>query len=78
MKKLYFLLLTILMTTVSFGQVLDENFDYGTTGGDLTTASGGAWVQHSGSADPVAYVSAPTSLTMAGYPSSGIGGHATY
>jgi len=78
MKKLYFLLFTILISSLSYGQVLNENFDYGTTGGDLTTASGGAWVQHSGTTAPVAYVAAPTSLTMAGYPSSGIGGHATY
>ena len=78
MKKIYFLLLSCLITSASFGQVLEENFDYGTTAGDLTTISGGAWVQHSGSADPVAYVAAPTSLMMTGYPSSGIGGHATY
>jgi hypothetical protein len=78
MKKLYFLLLTILISSASFAQVLAEDFDYGMTGGDLTTASGGAWVQHSGSSAPVAYVAAPTSLTMAGYPSSGVGGHATY
>jgi hypothetical protein len=78
MKKIYFLFLTILITSHVFGQVLTENFDYGTTGGDLTAVSGGAWVQHSGSSGPVAYVAAPTSLTMAGYPSSGIGGHATY
>ena len=76
MKKLYFLLLTILMTSVASGQVLDENFDYGTTAGDLTTASGGAWAQHSGSANPVQYLATP-SLTMTGYPSSGIGGHAS-
>jgi len=67
-----------LITNFSYGQVLNENFDYGMTGGDLTTASGGAWVQHSGSADPVTYIAAPTSLTMADYPSSGVGGHATY
>ncbi|MBQ0787557.1 MAG: T9SS type A sorting domain-containing protein [Oceanihabitans sp.] len=78
MKKIYFLLLTILMTSFTFGQVLTENFDYGTTAGDLTTASGGAWVQHSGSTAPVAYVAAPTSLTMTSYPASGVGGHATY
>ena len=78
MKKIYLILLLFCFGLVSTAQVLDENFDYGTTGGDLTTASGGLWVQHSGSADPVAYVAAPTSLTMAGYPSSGIGGHATF
>ena len=78
MIKNYLLLVALLISTVSFGQVLVEDFDYGMTGGDLTTASSGAWVQHSGSSGPVAYVAAPTSLTMTGYPSSGIGGHATY
>ncbi|WP_053002268.1 T9SS type A sorting domain-containing protein [Kordia jejudonensis] len=76
MIKNYFLLVALLISSVSFAQVLEENFDYGMTNGDLTTASGGAWAQHSGSADPVQYVATP-SLTMAGYPSSGIGGHAS-
>ncbi|WP_430411541.1 T9SS type A sorting domain-containing protein [Kordia sp.] len=76
MTKNYFLLVALLISSLSFGQVLEENFDYGMTDGDLTAASGGAWVQHSGSADPVQYVATP-SLTMAGYPSSGIGGHAS-
>ena len=78
MIKNYFLLIALLISSLSFGQVLEENFDYGMTGGDLTAASGGAWVQHSGSTGPVAYVAAPSSLTMTGYPSSGIGGHATF
>ncbi|MFK7750832.1 MAG: T9SS type A sorting domain-containing protein [Kordia sp.] len=77
MIKNYFLLIALFISCISFGQVLDENFDYGMTGGDLTTASGGAWVQHSGSSAPVQYVATP-SLTMTGYPSSGIGGHATF
>ena len=76
MKKLYFLSI-LLISAVSYGQVLEENFDYGMTGGDLTSASGGLWVQHSGSADPVAYVPTP-SLTMTDYPSSGIGGHVSF
>jgi hypothetical protein len=78
MKKIYFLLFSILISTASFGQILAEDFDYGTTAGDLTTASGGAWVQHSGSTGPVAYVAEPSSLTMAGYPSSGVGGSASF
>ena len=77
MIKNYLLLVALLISTVSFGQILAEDFDYGMTGGDLTAVSGGAWVQHSGSADPVQYVPTP-SLTMAGYPSSGVGGHAAY
>ncbi|WP_298520133.1 T9SS type A sorting domain-containing protein [uncultured Kordia sp.] len=76
MMKNYFLLVALLISSLSFGQVLEENFDYGMTNGDLTAASGGAWAQHSGSADPVQYVATP-SLTMTGYPSSGIGGHAS-
>lgn len=78
MIKNYLLLVALLISTVSFGQVLVEDFDYGMTGGDLTTASSDAWVQHSGSSGPVAYVAAPSGLTMTGYPSSGIGGHATF
>jgi len=74
MNKNYFLLVALLISSLSFGQVLEENFDYGMTNGDLTAASGGAWAQHSGTSDPVQYVATP-SLTMTGYPSSGIGGH---
>ncbi|AXG68401.1 hypothetical protein KORDIASMS9_00616 [Kordia sp. SMS9] len=77
MNKNYFLLIALLISSLSFGQVLEENFDYGMTGGDLTAVSGGAWVQHSGSTGPVQYVATP-SLTMAGYPSSGIGGHVAF
>jgi hypothetical protein len=76
MIKNYLLLAAFLISSLSFGQVLEENFDYGMTDGDLTAVSGGAWVQHSGSAGPVQYISTP-SLTMTGYPSSGIGGHAS-
>jgi hypothetical protein len=77
MNKNYFLLIALLISSLSFAQVLEENFDYGMTGGDLTAVSGGAWVQHSGSSGPVQYVATP-SLTMAGYPSSGIGGHVAF
>ena len=51
-----------------------ENFNYGSTAGDLTTVSGGVWVNHSG-ATPVGY--ATSSLSMAGYSSSGVGGSVT-
>jgi len=79
MKKFYFLLLTLLtlLTTVSisFGQtIITENFDYGAVAGGLVAQSGGIWAQHSGST-AVGY--ATTSLTMTGYPSSGVGGSAT-
>lgn len=51
-----------------------ENFNYGSTTGDLTTVSGGVWENHSG-ATPLAY--ATTSLSMTGYSSSSIGGSAS-
>ncbi|MCB0445362.1 MAG: T9SS type A sorting domain-containing protein, partial [Gelidibacter sp.] len=53
---------------------LYENFNYGSSAGDLTAVSGGNWVNHSGST-PVGY--ATTSLSMSGYASSGVGGSAT-
>ncbi|MCF6279903.1 MAG: T9SS type A sorting domain-containing protein [Flavobacteriaceae bacterium] len=75
MKKNYFLLLTLLISVVSFGQtIITENFDYGAVAGDLVAQSGGIWASHSGST-AVGY--ATTSLTMASYPSSGVGGSAT-
>mgnify|MGYP001812925940 CR=1 FL=1 len=58
----------VVSPTVSF----EENFDYGATAGDLTTISGGAWVNHSGASNQLAY--STESLTMDGYPSSNIGG----
>ena len=75
MKKNYiFTLLITLTTAVSFGQALvAEDFDYGASSGDLTAVSSGTWVNHSGTT-VVAY--ATTGLTMAGYPSSGVGGSA--
>ena len=74
MKKLYFLLI-LLISTASFGQTLiTENFDYGATAGDLVAQSGGIWATHSGS---TAVEYATSSLVMASYPSSNIGGSAT-
>ena len=76
MKKNYIftLLMTFCLTGASFGQViLAEDFDYGASSGDLTAVSSGTWVKHSGTA-VVAYTA--TGLTMAGYPSSGVGGSA--
>lgn len=74
MKKLYFLLFALIASSISFAQVLAEDFDYGMSNGDLTATSAGVWSNHSGTA-PVAYIAAPTSLSMASYPSSGVGGH---
>lgn len=79
MKKNYFLtlLVTVFLSSFSFGQTLiNENFDYGATAGDLTAVSGGVWKAHSASGKkPVSY--ANTSLTMTNYPSSGVGGSVT-
>ncbi|QXP71933.1 hypothetical protein H0I29_07640 [Polaribacter sp. R2A056_3_33] len=51
---------------------LDENLDYGTVAGNLTTISGGSWVSHSGAPNELMYVT--DGLTMADYPSSNVGG----
>ncbi|WP_086031439.1 T9SS type A sorting domain-containing protein [Tenacibaculum holothuriorum] len=76
MKKNYFftLLLTLVISSVSLGQTLiNENFDYGASAGDLTAVSSDVWSSHSGTT-AVAY--STTSLSMASYPSSGVGGSA--
>ncbi len=72
------LLLHIGATTVQAqGPLLDENFEYGDTPGDLTAVSGGNWVAHSGAGNgPVQYQT--SSLSFPGYGSSGIGGSATF
>ncbi|MBN2392422.1 MAG: DUF11 domain-containing protein [Anaerolineae bacterium] len=58
--------------------LVEEDFDYGGTAGDLVTASSGAWVKHSPSGDPNVYVGyTPSGLTLPGYGSSGVGGAAT-
>ena len=61
---------------VVWGQLLIENFDYGTTAGDLTVISGGNWAAHSGSGVPIQY--STTSLEYTGYISSGIGGSTSF
>lgn len=58
--------------TVTPTVILDENFDYGTTEGDLLTLSTD-WAAHSSAGyNPMQY--APTSLSMTDYPKSDIGG----
>jgi len=78
------LLFTPLMTVSTAGQavrspsalLLDDNFNYGSTPGNLTTVSGGIWVAHSGAGSgPVQYIT--SGLSMPGYGSSGVGGAAT-
>ena len=51
---------------------LEENLAYGATAGDLTTVSAGGWSNHSGSNNQLMY--AAENLTMAGYPTSNVGG----
>ncbi|MGB0522058.1 MAG: beta strand repeat-containing protein [Flammeovirgaceae bacterium] len=77
MKKFLFSILLAFITHVSWGQLLlNENLDYGSSAGDLTTVSGGNWANHSGSSSsPVSY--ATTSLSMTDYPATGVGGAAT-
>ncbi len=53
--------------------LLEENFNYGATAGNLTSLTSN-WAVHSGTA-PIGYDNA--SLSMSGYPSTSIGGSAT-
>lgn len=72
------LVMTLLLNTAgaqALAPLLDENFDYGATSGNLTDVTGN-WTIHSGTTNPVQYV--PTSLSMPSYASSGIGGSATF
>lgn len=55
--------------------LLAEDFDYGLVTGNLTVTSGGNWVNTSGASPYVGYTT--TSLSMAGYGSSGLGGAAS-
>jgi hypothetical protein len=56
--------------------LIADDFDYGSTAGDLTTVSSGAWVAHSGAGSgPAGYIT--TSLSMTGYGSTGVGGSMT-
>jgi len=61
----------VITTTTNY--LLEENFNYGTTAGNLSSLTTN-WVTHSGTT-PIEY--ATTSLSMTGYPSTGIGGSAT-
>ena len=63
-------LLFLLLSAFSFSQtlLLEENFDYGETGGDLLTVSSGNWTAHDAEgSNPVQYLS--TGLTYSNYPS---------
>lgn len=72
MKKSYLLVLFSLFflpLSLSYGQLLVEDFNY-TIGDSLT---GHIWTKHSGTGQTIFVLS--SSLTYAGYPSSGIGNH---
>ncbi|HEY9170467.1 MAG TPA: hypothetical protein VIN72_13315 [Lutibacter sp.] len=58
----------VINTTTNY--LLEENFNYGATDGDLTSLTSN-WAIHSGSTQ-ISYSN--TSLSMAGYPSTGVGG----
>lgn len=64
---------TPVITTTS-NYLVEENFNFGSTAGDLTTITN-TWTAHSGTAGFVGY--ATSSLSMTGYPSTDIGGSAT-
>ena len=78
MKHIYTLIITILFSSYSYGQtLLNENFDYGASSGNLTTITTN-WTGFSGSGigtDGIGYIT--TSLSMTAYPCSGIGGALT-
>lgn len=52
----------------------EENFDYGSATGDIDAVTTN-WTVHSGSTDPVGYIT--SGLSMTDYPTSGIGGAIT-
>ncbi|MDT3695957.1 MAG: T9SS type A sorting domain-containing protein [Ignavibacterium sp.] len=69
MKKLLLLFIFLLPLSLSYGQLLVEDFDYAV--GDSLIWHG--WTKHSGTASAILVQSG--SLIYTGYPSSGIGNH---
>ena len=71
MKKFGLLISFLLLTTqLTWGQIFNENFDYGISdNADITTVS--TWVRHSGVQGPQY---SATGLSYTGYASSAIGG----
>lgn len=67
MKKIYSIFVS-LITTISFGQILSDDFNY--TDGALLTANG--WTAHSGAGTQAIDVGTSNGLVYAGY--SGVGG----
>ncbi len=72
-KLVKFIQYTEVPVVISSKIHLEENFDFGSTAGDITTVTTD-WTNHSGSA-PVGYVT--ENLSMTGYPTSGVGGAVT-
>lgn len=68
MKRIYFLIALLAVSTGLFSQLLTENFAY--TSGQLLTANG--WTAHSGAGTNALTVTA-TGLTYTGHPGSGVG-----
>ncbi|MGV8947740.1 MAG: hypothetical protein ACOH1N_15030 [Lutibacter sp.] len=65
---------TPVITTTS-NYIVEENFNYGSTAGNITSLTSD-WTAHSGvGSNVVGY--ATSNLTMTGYPSTGLGGSAT-
>ena len=62
----------VITTTTNY--LLEENFNFGSTAGNLTALTN-TWTAHSGTTGFVGY--ATSSLSMANYPSTGLGGSAT-
>lgn len=76
MKKLLLFFVLILTVTINSQTLkLDENFEYGASNDTSLVTITANWVRHSGAMGP-AY--SATSLTYAGYPSSGVGGAVTF
>lgn len=76
MKKLLIFFAILLTVTINSQTLkLDENFEYGASNDTSLVTITANWVRHSGAMGP-AY--SATSLTYAGYPSSGIGGAVTF
>ena len=68
MKRIYFFLGALIISSLSFGQVLTEDFSY--TAGQLISANG--WTAHSGAGTNAITVTSP-GLTYSGHPGSGVG-----
>lgn len=70
--------MALALTRMASAQTIwSEDFNYGSTAGDLTAVSAGTWANHSGGTPLVTVKYQATSLSMSGYAFSGLGGAAT-